>query len=247
MEGDGRSGSRPEQRWGGSGRWGVLSECACVCMCACACACVKASMATRARELNKLPLGRERDSPAWSCPRSHPLPQSTRPQLPQRWNVLSPPRVEGPCPTDRPGPGLGAPSAPPRPSPRDLTSISSFLCPRRASWPEQALRRTARYVGAALGSGVCGTQPSTQPRPPRARDLLRATLGPPLCPELKSRGAVRVNDRATRPHLALAGGQARMDGARGVPARGGAAQSCPWGGGVTAWYCPPVRAGQGQL
>lgn len=74
--------------------------------------------------------------------------------------------------------------------------VSSFLCPRRAGWQEQALRRTARYVGAALGSGVCGTRPSTQPCPPSARALLHAMLGPPFCPELKSLSALRVNDRA---------------------------------------------------
>lgn len=71
------------------------------------------------------------------------------------------------------------PSTPPCPSMLYLMPVSSFLCPRRAGWPEQALRQSARYVGAALGSGVCGTWPSTQPRLPSDLVLLYAMLGPP--------------------------------------------------------------------
>lgn len=100
-------------------------------------------------------------------------------------------------------------------------------------------------------SGVCGTQPSTQPRPPSACALLRAMLGPPLCPELKSLGALRVNDGA----VPFSPGTGRK------PSQGGWCQGSPhprWccsvvsqaGGGcgaVIAWCCPQERAGWGQL
>lgn len=96
--------------------------------------------------------------------------------------------------SDIPGPRSPSAPTPLCPSMLYLMPISSFLCPRRAGWPEQALRRSARYVGAALGSGVCGTWPSTQLRPPSAHAL--PSWVSQLCPELKSLGALRVNNRA---------------------------------------------------
>lgn len=89
------------------------------------------------------------------------------------------PQAQGPSLTSQ-APGLRVSSPPPCPSVLYLMPISSFLCPRRAGWQEQALRRSARYVGATLGSGIWGTRPSTQPRPPNARALLRAMVGPQL-------------------------------------------------------------------
>lgn len=140
--------------------------------------CVRASViAAGGGDSKRFPLGLK-DSPAWSCPvGSCPLPQSklTPPKTLRRPTPSR--QAQGPCLTAQ-ALGLRVPSAPPCPSVLSLMPISSFLCPRRAGWPEQALRWSARYVGAALGSGVWGIWPSTQPRPPSALALLGAKLGP---------------------------------------------------------------------
>lgn len=102
-----------------------------------------------------------------------------------------------------------------------LMPISSFLCPRRAGWSEQALRQSARYVGATLGSGGLGPAPSpTHPVP-----LLCSALPwvPQLRPELKSLGTLRVNNRAIPSSPCIGWRPTKVGGVRGASTPGSAA------------------------
>ena len=78
------------------------------------------------------------------------------------------------------------------------------------------------------GLGSVGLGPAPSPAHPVPVLCSVPRWVPPLCPELKSPGGLTTE--LSPPHLALAEGQARVSGARGVPTLGGAAQSHPWRG-----------------
>lgn len=97
------------------------------------------------------------------------------------------------------------------------------------------------------GLGSVGLGPAPSPAHPVPILCSVPCWVPQLCPAPKSLGALRVNNKAV-PSSPCTGRRLRQGGwCQGSPCPSTAAQSRPSGEGVTAWYCPRARAGQGQL